>query len=198
MCVYFMLNSKKQVVKIGYSTDPHKRMGGVITGSSDELSIIGVIKDGSQKLEFAIQNLFAEFHIRGEWFEYSRKIQKFMIDYVWSGRSADGIENVVFATDDISVKRKSRLKSLSIDYLNTFVLVSDGKSLTEIGKLTGMSQPSISVRLGVIEEIFGNSLFNRDTKHITLNENGMKVLPFFMMALKAIEDSIEAVNENSS
>jgi len=55
-------------VKIGFSSDPQRRLVALQTGSSFPLAIIGV-RAGSLKLEQAIHGQLQDCRVEGEWFD---------------------------------------------------------------------------------------------------------------------------------
>jgi hypothetical protein len=66
--VYFMAASGTGHIKIGYSQKaPADRLKSLQTGSSHELTIVGLVR-GTRREEQEYHRLFAELHVRGEWF----------------------------------------------------------------------------------------------------------------------------------
>jgi hypothetical protein len=70
--VYF-IKAENNLVKIGKSIDPERRMSSLQTGSSCELEIIAVIT-GSHLLEGAIHKHLEEEHHHGEWYFHTQKV----------------------------------------------------------------------------------------------------------------------------
>jgi hypothetical protein len=73
MAVYVIqpLTGHGNMVKIGYSIDPDKRINDLQTGSASLLSLRHCFRRGSQKMESGIHDTYSEFRHRGEWFRYT-------------------------------------------------------------------------------------------------------------------------------
>lgn len=70
--VYFVLNRNHNAVKIGFSHNPEKRLGGLKDSMLDKLELLGYISCGenARKVEKELHRTFKQFHIKGEWFRY--------------------------------------------------------------------------------------------------------------------------------
>lgn len=66
--IYFILNTRRKAIKIGYSAQPRSRLSGLQTSSPDHLTILGVCP-GEVCDEKALHSRFEHIHIRGEWFK---------------------------------------------------------------------------------------------------------------------------------
>lgn len=73
MAVYFIGNGRGQV-KIGTASNVKSRLSGLQTGSPDELELLAYIPGGNAR-ERKLHDEYAEYRIRGEWFELSHRIQ---------------------------------------------------------------------------------------------------------------------------
>ncbi|MDP8212336.1 MAG: GIY-YIG nuclease family protein [Candidatus Zapsychrus exili] len=65
--VYFIQNVVNKKIKIGFSSDPTKRIKSLQTASSDKLKMIGKL-DGDRKFETELHNQFSHLRCGGEWF----------------------------------------------------------------------------------------------------------------------------------
>lgn len=66
--IYFVLNRRAGAIKIGHSGSPVTRLCDFQVGSPDPLVILGTIP-GDRPEEQALQQRFADYWIRGEWFQ---------------------------------------------------------------------------------------------------------------------------------
>jgi hypothetical protein len=78
--IYAILNSIKEEVKIGYSTDPVKRLAQLQTGGTDRLELLCTFI-GTCETEGKIHEELKEQRISGEWFVMSQKIVDVLSDY---------------------------------------------------------------------------------------------------------------------
>lgn len=69
-CVY-CIGPVAGPLKIGWSTDPEKRLSELQTGNAETL-VIHAIFPGSQAIERGLHELFADQRLRGEWFRNDR------------------------------------------------------------------------------------------------------------------------------
>lgn len=76
--IYFLRDEHNRI-KIGYARKPISRQLGCQTGNADILEIIGVM-EGSHSKELDLHCLFAESHIRGEWFEGSQDLYEYIAE----------------------------------------------------------------------------------------------------------------------
>lgn len=78
--IYFILAEELNRVKIGYtSSSVDERYASLQISSPCELKIL-YFTHGNMKREKHFHNLFAEYHIRGEWFEYKGKLKFFLME----------------------------------------------------------------------------------------------------------------------
>jgi Meiotically up-regulated gene 113 len=70
--VYFARDDRTDMIKIGHSRDPWKRLSDLQVGNSNRLDLIGVIA-ASKEIEKLVHGNFPDGHARGEWF-YDRGV----------------------------------------------------------------------------------------------------------------------------
>ncbi|MFW0776291.1 MAG: GIY-YIG nuclease family protein [Rickettsiales bacterium] len=82
MSVYFILNSDKTAVKVGYSNNHKKRLRQLQTGNAHKLEIFFLIEQGCMKLEKVFHDFLRSKnkHIRGEWFAYDDHVKSYLLD----------------------------------------------------------------------------------------------------------------------
>ena len=73
--IYFI--SSQNQIKIGYSNNPIKRLKNMQVGNPNELVLL-LFYEGSIYEEQELHTKFSEYHVRGEWFRYSREIQNYI------------------------------------------------------------------------------------------------------------------------
>jgi hypothetical protein len=73
--VYFIQSGDR--VKIGISSEPKARLKSLETSNHAELKLLATIPGGRRK-EIELHGRFADFHVKGEWFEFSTPIKKFI------------------------------------------------------------------------------------------------------------------------
>lgn len=66
--VYFILDEDAKRVKIGYSTNPMKRLKNLQTGASGTLRLVCATPGGA-KLEAYFHEQFSPYRVNGEWFK---------------------------------------------------------------------------------------------------------------------------------
>jgi hypothetical protein len=76
--VYFIKQADTRHIKIGRATDPKRRLAGLQTGSSFELSLLGVFKEVPGRLEGDFHSQFESVHLRGEWFVEEGPLEEFI------------------------------------------------------------------------------------------------------------------------
>lgn len=75
--VYFIRHGS--AVKIGYSTDVHKRKASLQTASPGRLELLGTMPADRAK-EREIHQLFHSLRLGGEWFSYTEKLKRFIVN----------------------------------------------------------------------------------------------------------------------
>ncbi|MEU4729618.1 GIY-YIG nuclease family protein [Streptomyces sp. NPDC023588] len=67
---YAIRDTETQLVKIGMSKDPNRRLRDLATGTPGQLEVIWSHEGGSS-LEALLHRHFADRHVRGEWFDFT-------------------------------------------------------------------------------------------------------------------------------
>lgn len=75
--IYFIVDTDKNEVKIGFSENPEKRLKQLSTATSSKLILVATI-NGTRKTESDYHRHFARYKKRREWFELSPEIQAFI------------------------------------------------------------------------------------------------------------------------
>jgi hypothetical protein len=70
--VYAVAAGATGQVKIGYSTEPRKRVRNLQTAQTEQLQMVYLVP-GTTELEAALHCRFQPHHIRGEWFDLGRR-----------------------------------------------------------------------------------------------------------------------------
>ena len=65
-------------VKIGFSTDPARRLVKIRADNAHECRLLGVIA-GDMELEAQLHERFAHYHVRGEWFLLKGDVAEFIV-----------------------------------------------------------------------------------------------------------------------
>jgi hypothetical protein len=73
--VYAIYCPNKNEVKIGYATDPLKRLASLQTGTTDRLDIITTFSGGLEK-EKQLHDTLKNYRVSGEWFTYNSKVRE--------------------------------------------------------------------------------------------------------------------------
>ena len=74
--------------------------------------------------------------------------------------------------------------------LRTFVAVADSLSFTQAAAQLGLSQPTISQHIRKLEHAAGRLLVNRDTRQVSLTDNGDAMLGFARSILAAQDKAV--------
>jgi len=75
--VYFILAEETNRVKIGFSSEPERRLSDLQTGSPCSLRMLAVFR-GTSRTEKALHAKFAKQRINGEWFQFHATIREFL------------------------------------------------------------------------------------------------------------------------
>lgn len=67
--------------KIGYSSNPIKRLNQLQTAQSKKLHLIAIF-DGDQRKEKQIHHILRQFHLTGEWFNFKNNNISEIIDII--------------------------------------------------------------------------------------------------------------------
>ena len=84
------------------------------------------------------------------------------------------------------------MPDLSFDpvQLRTFLAVANGLSFTRAGHELGISQPTVSQHVRRLEEAAGRQLLRRDTRTVSLTDNGEAMAGFARTILAANDDAV--------
>lgn len=75
-------------LKIGYAKNPKQRLADLQVGSPLDLTLLGAVKcDDAPGVEFALHRAFAQYRVRGEWFECVPAVEA-TVDAILNGRSS--------------------------------------------------------------------------------------------------------------
>jgi len=79
--IYFILSPLTKKVKIGKSSNTSfiKRFQSIQTACPDQLIVLGIMPGGLEE-ESRIQDNFIEMYYRGEWYNYTKEIRKYVKD----------------------------------------------------------------------------------------------------------------------
>src|SRR4051812_20149269 len=78
--------------------------------------------------------------------------------------------------------------------LTAFVAVAEHSSFTRAATQLGISTPSLSQTIRLLEEQFGVRLLNRTTRSVGLTEAGAELLSQLSPLLEGVDKAIDAVN----
>lgn len=73
--VYVFVNYFSNVCKIGYSTNPVKRLNAIQTGCPFKLKMVVVVK-GNRSVEKALHKKYKKYKTNGEWFSYKEELKE--------------------------------------------------------------------------------------------------------------------------
>ena len=76
--------------------------------------------------------------------------------------------------------------NLSIKQLRAFLILSEADSFTQAARRFNLSQPAFSTLIASLEEEIGYRLFDRDTRRVLLNADGIHFLDLARNARQAI------------
>jgi len=81
MYVYFIGVNELDVIKVGRSKDPIRRLQFLQTGCPYEMSLLQVVRsnDRSSEVEKAFHLLFEHLLLRGEWFHLTREVNELLL-----------------------------------------------------------------------------------------------------------------------
>jgi len=74
--------------------------------------------------------------------------------------------------------------------LRTFLAVADGLSFTRAAQQLGLSQPTVSQHIRRLEEAAGRQLVHRDTRTVSLTDNGQAMTGFARTILAANDEAV--------
>jgi hypothetical protein len=73
--VYFLRAGNE--VKIGFSTDPRNRQSNLRVASAGN-AFIARLEEGTRETERRFHKRFAEYHVRGEWFDLRGRLARYL------------------------------------------------------------------------------------------------------------------------
>jgi hypothetical protein len=76
--VYFILEEKTNLIKIGSAINCAERLKTLQTGNPNPISLLHIIKDKGLLFEKQLHRRFKKHHVRGEWFVFSEEIKAFI------------------------------------------------------------------------------------------------------------------------
>jgi len=83
---------------------------------------------------------------------------------------------------------------MDTNQLAAFIAVAETNSFSLAAERLHLTQPAISKRIAVLEQMIGNSLFDRIGKRVILTEAGQILLPRAKKILREIEDTRTAIH----
>jgi len=84
--------------------------------------------------------------------------------------------------------------NLNIDFLRTFIAVSDTKGFTNAGRLVHRSQAAVSMQIKRLEDEIGKQLFERCGKYVKLTPDGELLLNYARRIIKAHDEASVALS----
>lgn len=87
---------------------------------------------------------------------------------------------------------------MDTNQLAAFIAVAETSSFSLAAERLHLTQPAISKRIAVLEQMIGNSLFDRIGKRVILTEAGQILLPRARKILREIEDTRTAIHNLGS
>lgn len=85
--------------------------------------------------------------------------------------------------------------NLHIDFLRTFVAVSDTKGFTKAGRQVNRSQSAVSMQIKRLEEEVGKRLFERIGKTVKLTTEGNLLIGYARRIVKEHDDAVMALSK---
>lgn len=83
---------------------------------------------------------------------------------------------------------------MDTNQLAAFIAVAETNSFSLAGERLHLTQPAISKRIAVLEQMIGNKLFDRIGKRVILTEAGQILLPRARKILREIDDTRTAIH----
>lgn len=87
----YVIDGGADVVKVGFSVDPIRRVAALQTGSHETFTLVGAVK-GTTYQESTLHRLLAPWRVRGEWFLKSAPAVAYLMEAVRNGREYKRIE----------------------------------------------------------------------------------------------------------
>ena len=83
------------------------------------------------------------------------------------------------------------INSLPPDLLRSFVAVAQAKSFSRAAERVHLSQSTVSQQIRRLEDIVGKSLFERDTRTVTLTRDGEALQNYAARILELMSEAVE-------
>lgn len=88
--------------------------------------------------------------------------------------------------------------NLSIKQLRAFLMLSESDSFTQAARQFHLSQPAFSALIASLEEETGYRLFDRDTRRVSLNADGIHFLELARNVVQSHDDAVNAVKARAT
>jgi hypothetical protein len=118
--IYAIYCPNKKEVKIGYATDPIKRLSQLQVGTTDRLDLLISFRGGAEE-ERRIHTVLSEYRLSGEWFIYNSFLLSVLNNFytlnfpVPEDRLNDGsVETVILSRAGEIMESRGNRKSLTI------------------------------------------------------------------------------------
>ena len=85
--------------------------------------------------------------------------------------------------------------NLNIDYLRTFIALTETKGFTRAGLQVNRSQSAVSMQIKRLEDEIGKQLFDRIGKTVKLTAEGHILIKYAMRIVKEHDDAIRALSK---
>lgn len=93
---------------------------------------------------------------------------------------------------------KASLPRLDPEWLSTFLAIVQHGGVLAASRALHLSQPTLSARIQRLEDAVGQSLFDRSSQGMTLNDAGKRLLPIAQRLPHLLREAFEAVDPHST
>jgi DNA-binding transcriptional LysR family regulator len=93
---------------------------------------------------------------------------------------------------------KSTLPRLDPEWLSTFLAITQHGGVLAASRALHVSQPTLSARIQRLEDAVGQSLFDRSSQGMSLNEAGKRLLPVAQRLPNLLREALEAVDPHTT
>lgn len=131
-------------IKIGCSNNPQKRLRELQISTPNKLKLLLVLF-GDSSVEVYYHDLFAKYHIQGEWFQYGMKLRLF----IWlhsNGLDLTNKKSVTIQKESSLIKitaQRKLSKAKRLSQLETLIEQDPKMTNTALGKTLGVSRQTI-------------------------------------------------------
>lgn len=125
--VYLIADYQRTVCKIGYSENPIKRLAQLQTSSPSPLVLLNTLV-GDRKLEKRLHEIFWEYKIKGEWFEYARIIENHFIEEI---QKAKELKEKLSITDQKEYQFPKEIIDKAYSIINGYLNTSKAKFISK-------------------------------------------------------------------